>query len=136
LWSAKHKILICVGIRGPLVVRGADFGNHWVSPFWKVMHLSDGRKKCNYLWNTFVSFCWDAEVIITTKYVQTFQITFVERVLHRFSQRDIWGSLLITFWSIFFETAGPVATIGSSLKPTNHNQGNQVKLVQMVLYLP
>ncbi len=27
-WSSKHKILNCVGIRGPLVVLGADFGNH------------------------------------------------------------------------------------------------------------
>ncbi len=28
-WSAKQKVLICIGIRVPRVVRGADFGNHW-----------------------------------------------------------------------------------------------------------
>ena len=27
-WSAKHKKSICNVFRGPLVVRGADFGNH------------------------------------------------------------------------------------------------------------
>jgi len=27
-WSAKDKILNYIGIRGPPVVRGADFGNH------------------------------------------------------------------------------------------------------------
>ncbi len=27
--SAKQKILVCIGIGGPLVVSGADFGNHW-----------------------------------------------------------------------------------------------------------
>jgi len=30
-WSAKHIILISIGIRGPPVVRGAYFGNHWLA---------------------------------------------------------------------------------------------------------
>jgi len=66
-WSAKQNILICIGISGPPVVRGADFGNHWLTVY-LMFSIRDIIVSVTYQYLWHISIC-DISVSVTYQYL-------------------------------------------------------------------
>jgi len=76
-WSAKHKILICIGIRGPLqlVVRGADFGN--VLHIEKKIKTDVSMKNVHEILHGMVQYAYSARLLIGSLWAGSKVITLI-----------------------------------------------------------